>query len=92
MVIKILSIYLHNYWMFYYLTGKTFLVNCLGKVESESNVKLAVSLLSDIIFRLKILVNVMDGRILTHHQHLPEWIFLNLSQTKQTHVVAVATP
>ena len=34
----------------------------------------------------------MDGRILTHHQHLPEWIFLNLSQTKQTHVVAVATP
>ena len=74
--------------MFYYLTGKTFLVNCLGKVESESNVKLAVSF----IFRLKILVNVMDGRILTHHQHLPEWIFLNLSQTKQTHVVAVATP
>ena len=43
MVIKILSIYLHNYWMFYYLTGKTFLVNCLGKVESESNIKLAVS-------------------------------------------------
>ena len=38
-----LSIYLPNYQMFYYLTGKTFLVNHLGKVESELSVKLAVS-------------------------------------------------
>ena len=29
--------------MLYHWTEKTFLVNCLGKVESESNVKLAIS-------------------------------------------------
>ena len=46
MIIKILSIYLPNYWMLYHWTEKTFLVNCLGKVESESNVKLAITVIS----------------------------------------------